>query len=223
MSASETVLLINPRRRRRAKRKSSARRRRRNPVSMYTGFKRPGTVNANPRRRRRRNPNGNNASRRATRMGYRRNPTMFAGGAIGGLFNEALWGAAGALTVNALINHSPLPFQLKSGFGGFALRGLGAIVLNTFGRRIGLGANARKMALGSLTVTMTDLTRVTLAPMVPGVNLSGLGFYSPAMLATRPALPGNANQAGRMGNVTQLSGAKVGNGKLGMFVAGRGR
>jgi hypothetical protein len=211
----ETVLLVNPSRRRRRRNPKARRRGRRRNMFVPVGR----VARTNPRRRRRRNP----MARRYRRNMYRRNPNGILGANFRNLLTDATWGAAGALTVNAIINHAPLPLALKAGYGGFAFKGLTAVMLGTFGRRMGLGANASKMALGLLTVVMTDLIRVTLAPMVPAINLSGLGFYSPAMLATRPSLPGNANQAGRMGNVTSLAGAKVGNGKLGMFVAGRGR
>jgi hypothetical protein len=223
----ETVLLVNPstRRSRRHHRRSNPRRhharRRRNPMGMFVAGRA-----MNPRRRhharRRRNP----ITQSMYRSAFRRNPIGLGG--TGALLADAAWGAAGALTVNLVVNQAPIPATLNSGLGGFATRGLAAVLLGMLGRKMGFGARAHKMALGSMTVTLTDLTRSTLAPMFPAVNLSGLGFYSPAMLATRPALPYRANQAqpairALPGNVTALHGAKIGGGKLGMFVAGRGR
>lgn len=165
--------------------------------------------------------NGSRRRRRRSIRGFRRNPIsrMLPGG-VGALIGKAATGAVGALAVNAAVNHSPLPVSVTTGYAGYAMRGIVAALLGTMGRRLPvIGKYAHDMAVGSLTVTIADALRVTLAPMVPQVNLSGTGFYSPGFIANnRPQLEG-ANFADPSDTAAgmALSGSKVSPGKVGMY------
>lgn len=169
---------------------------------------------------------GNPRRRKGSKRRSSRRSRLLSGFRASGIMSQlsqASIGAAGALAVNALVNHSPLPPQLRVGYGGFAVRGLAAILLGSFGRRF-IGPSAVTMANGALVVTIADAIRATVSPMIPGVNLSGMGFYSPGMVSAQPRLPSGINRASLPGGVNRPtlslaggSGGKIGAGKLSMY------
>lgn len=127
-----------------------------------------------------------------------------------------LTGAAGALTVNAIMNYAPLPDAMKQGTVLYLTRAGVALLLGIFGPRIPVvGRYAREAAIGSLIVTATDFGK--LMALQNGVNLSGLGYIGPARV-----IPARPNGVGRF-----IAGNGNGNGArmrapgVGMFVPRR--
>jgi hypothetical protein len=179
-----TLMLVNPRKRRAGPRKhrtaaqraatarmvaaNKARRgRRSNPIHTV--------AHAAPARRRR--AVAHHVKHRARR---RHNPISLRGPLS--MLMPALQGAAGAVAVNAAIKYLPLPIMLKSGATANLTKGVLAILLGTFGRKL-FGHTAVKMAEGALTVTATNA--ITQALGKTGLNLgdaSGdVAYYAPAL------------------------------------------
>ena len=95
------------------------------------------------------------------------------------LVRPAAAGAAGALLINGIVNHAPLPDTLKAGNMIFVTRAALAIALGLFGPRLPIiGAYAREGAIGALIVTATDFGK--LMALQQGINLSGMGYIGPA-------------------------------------------
>lgn len=179
-----TLMLINPAKRRRPRRKTAAKRRavrrRRTTPAVF----------ANPVRRRRSSARKRNPIRAHRR---RRNPINMR--SLQSTAMDAFKGAAGALAVNAAMKYLPLPASMVTGYTRYATRAALAIGLGVIGKRFLPGGLAAKMAEGALTVIATDLTREVAAGQ--GIDLSGVGYYSPAINANpsltqfaRPSLAG---------------------------------
>lgn len=110
-------------------------------------------------------------SRRSLTRGSFRQPLSLA--------RPVVVGAAGALAVNGIVNHVPLPDAMKAGNMIFATRATIALILGIFGPRLPfVGAYAREAAIGSLIVTAADFGK--LLALQQGVNLSGTGYVGPA-------------------------------------------
>jgi len=186
---AETLLLVNPRRRR----KASKRRARKFSASSV----------AFPRARR---------HRRSRRSNPIRLPSI---GGAQSLMRPALAGAVGALAVNGLVNYLPLPVNAKVGPLGAATRAIGAVLVGTVGRRI-FGGWARDMAVGSLTVTATDLARAYAAQS--GINLSGLAYYGPGFNPMKPRLPNGVSSTGALTMALSGRDSKVTPGKMGAIL-----
>lgn len=181
------MLLINPRKRRASgakRRTSSGRRRRRNPITNLRARTtssrrrtpaRPARRLANPRRRlgvlRRR----------------RRNPIRLGGMArtLMGQVQDALIGAGGAIAVDlAFSKLAPmLPTSLQPVAGsvgaGDAVKAIVTVLLGRVLDRPTRGL-ARKAALGALTVQAHGIVKGLLPA---SMQVNGLGYYSPAMIA----------------------------------------
>lgn len=95
------------------------------------------------------------------------------------LLRPAATGAAGALIVNGIVNHAPIPDTLKAGNMIYVTRAALAILLGIFGPKLPMvGRYASEAAVGALIVTATDFGK--LLALQNGVNLSGLGYIGPA-------------------------------------------
>lgn len=153
---------------------------------------------------------------------YRRNPVNVrtALSRPMAILQPAAIGAAGALTMNGLINYLPfIPDNFKLGNNLYLTKALIALAIGTLGPRLPVvGRYAGKMAEGAMTVLMTDIGR-NLA-IQQGMNLSGTGFVSPARIVSLPA-NGSRGVAGAGEYVTPRRMAGVG--RAGMYVRGRGR
>jgi len=166
----------NPRRRPAARHTAAhhVRRRRRNPLHLFSA----------PRRHHRR----------------RRNP--ISAGGIKGLLMPAVFGAAGAVLVDAAMTYIPLPDTMKTGTIGMVTKAGAALLLGTMGRKV-FGARATDMAVGSLTVQTYALLRQFLP-----ASITGLGFVSPGAIANAVPMAGS--------NPAQLAGIDG----MGMYVGG---
>ncbi len=149
-------------------------------------------ANPAPRRRKyKRNPIAARANPRRRRH-YKRNPASLG---IMPLLTEATIGAAGALAVNTAVNWLPLPDALNTGLAKQAVKGAAAVALGLFGGMVLPRATARKMAAGSLTVTVHEILQSTLSGMLPSAKL---GFYpggAPAPDMSRLMLANPARQS----------------------------
>jgi hypothetical protein len=161
MLAANKSRRSNPRKRRAAPRRAIARRpavhharRRRNPIHLFSA----------PRRHRR-----------------RRNPISTSG--IKGLLMPAVFGAAGAVLVDAAMNYLPLPDTFKTGTIGMVTKAGAALLLGTMGRKV-FGARATEMAVGSLTVQTYALLRQFLP-----ASITGLGYVSAGLVTSAGNVP----------------------------------
>lgn len=126
-------------------------------------------------------------------------------------------GAAGALTVNAIMNYAPIPDTMKQGTTLYLTRAAVALLLGIFGPRIPVvGRYAREAAIGSLIVTATDFGK--LMALQSGFNLSGLGYIGPARVI--PARP-NGNMGRFIAGNGNGNGARMRAPGVGMFVPRR--
>lgn len=147
--------------------------------------------------------------RKSRRTSYRRNPLNLSG--FMPMLTKSATGAAGALAVNGIVSNTPIPDSLKTGNMMHLTKAGIALALSVFGPKLPvIGRFARDMALGSLTVTLTDLGKQVAAGQ--GVNLSGLGYVSPAAMVNRN-LPYNAASLGG-------KFARLGGGGMGQYVRG---
>lgn len=162
--------------------------------------------------------------RRSRKTSYRRNPISLGG--LAPLFMRSATGAAGALAVNGIVSNAPLPDAMRTGNMIHLTKAAFAFVLNSFGPRLPIiGRYARDMAQGSLTVTLADFGRQMAAQQ--GVNLSGIGYVSPAAIVNRN-LPYNAgslsNKFARMGEYVSNKVTPMRVNGMGQYVRGvRGR
>ena len=172
--------------------------RRRNPIHVASA----------PRRsyHRRRNPIFS-APRRHRR---RRNPISLGG--MSGLLMPAVFGAAGAVLIDAAFTYIPLPASLNTGTMGLITKAGAALLLGTAGRKV-FGAKATEMAVGSLTVQVYNLARQLLP-----ASVTGLGYVSPGMIANAVPAAGS-NPAALAGMGEYVPGVRVGGGMgLGEYV-----
>ncbi len=96
----------------------------------------------------------------------------------------ALYGAGGALVINAAMNYLPLPAMLTTGKVRYATKFGLAMLLGTFGKKL-LGAKAHQMAEGAMIVTMTEALK-DIVGGATGLQLGdsdGISYISPAQLA----------------------------------------
>jgi len=183
------MLLINPRRRTRRKAKRAApARRRRNPLALARVMPRRRRRNpiAAVRRARRRNPIG--AMRR--RVMRRRNPAMLGG--YMGAIREALMDGFGAVAIDYAYNMiakaipgtagSMLKPNPTSVGAADAVKAVLTVVLGNALNGVTRGFS-RKAAKASLTVQSYQIMKKVLPAQITG-NLSGVGYYSPAMVAS---------------------------------------
>lgn len=193
----EELLLINPAKRpskRKGAKTMSTRRKTRSPAQKAATkrmlaanrARRAPAYKSNPAPRKRRTTARHVAHsvRRATRR-YRRNPI---GSDMSAMFMPAMQGAAGALTVNTLLNYLPLPLTLTTGTTRFLTQGVAAVLLGTFGGKIMPRQMAQRMAVGSLTVSMHSAAKELMA----GTGLN-LGAYNPVPSFNRSALPNSGS------------------------------
>lgn len=182
------MLLINPLRRRKAKRAAPARRRRSNPLALARVTRRRRRANpiaAVRRRARRRNPIGM-MKRRVMR---RRNPAMLGG--YMGAIREALMDGFGAVAIDYAYNMiakaipgtagSMLKPNPTSVGAADAVKAVLTVVLGNALNGVTRGFS-RKAAKASLTVQSYQIMKKVLPAQITG-NLSGVGYYSPAMIA----------------------------------------
>ena len=184
------MLLINPRRRtrRKAKRAAPARRRRHNPIAlMAPRRRRHRAAVAVHHRRRRRNPIG--AMRR--RVMRRRNPAMLGGNYMTAI-REALMDGFGAVAIDYAYHMiakaipgtagSMLTPSATSVGAADAVKAVLTVVLGNALNGVTRGFS-RKAAKASLTVQSYQIMKKVL-PSTISSNLSGVGYYSPAMVAS---------------------------------------
>ena len=182
------MLLINPRTRRKARKANPARRRRRaNPLAL---------ARVMPRRRRR-NPIAAVRRRRANPIGAmkrrvmrRRNPAMLGG--YMGAIREALMDGFGAVAIDYAYNM--IAKAIPGTAGTFlqpsatsvgtadAVKAVLTVVLGNALNGVTRGFS-RKAAKASLTVQSYQIMKKVLPAQITG-NLSGLGYMSPAVIAT---------------------------------------
>ena len=181
------MLLINPRRRRKAKRAAPARRRRANPLAL---------ARVMPRRRRR-NPIAAVARRRRNPIGMmkrrvmrKRNPAMLGG--YMGAIREALMDGFGAVAIDYA--YSMIAKAIPGTAGNMltpnptsvgaadAVKAVLTVVLGNALNGVTRGFS-RKAAKASLTVQSYQIMKKVLPAQISG-NLSGLGYMSPAVIAS---------------------------------------
>ena len=183
------MLLINPRTRRKARKANPARRRRRaNPLALARVMPRRRRRNpiAAVRRARRRNPIG--AMKR--RVMRRRNPSMLGGNYMTAI-REALMDGFGAVAIDYAYNMiakaipgtagSMLKPNPTSVGAADAVKAVLTVVLGNALNGVTRGFS-RKAAKASLTVQSYQIMKKVLPAQITG-NLSGVGYYSPAMIA----------------------------------------
>ncbi len=183
----QTLALINPRRRRGAKRRKTrsaaqraatarmlaANRRRSNPRRARRRVARSAApvAHVSHRRARRRNPV---ALYRRRGRARRRNPISM--GSLTSGIAPAMWGAGGAVAVQAVANmlSGSLPTTLTTGYMKYLVNAGLAVALGKFGGRV-LGQRAHTMAAGALVVTAYQLIRDVATANGLSLGLSGLG------------------------------------------------
>jgi hypothetical protein len=183
------MLLINPRRRRKAKRAAPARRRRSNPLALARVMprrRRRNPIAAVARRRRRANPIGM-MKRRVMR---KRNPAMLGG--YMGAIREALMDGFGAVAIDYA--YSMIAKAIPGTAGNMlrpnptsvgaadAVKAVLTVVLGNALNGVTRGFS-RKAAKASLTVQSYQIMKKVLPAQISG-NLSGLGYMSPAVIAS---------------------------------------
>ena len=181
------MLLINPRRRtrRKAKRAAPARRRRHNPIALMAPRRRRHRAAVAVHHRRRRNPIG--AMKR--RVMRRRNPSMLGGNYMMAI-REALMDGFGAVAIDyayhMLTNAMPASTKayLQPGASVGAADAVKAVLTVVLGNALNgvTRGFSRKAAKASLTVQSYQIMKKVLPAQITG-NLSGVGYYSPAMVA----------------------------------------
>jgi len=173
------MLLINPRKRRAAgSKKRRARPRRRNPINNIRSAVARRTAGRvmNPRRR-----------RRSSAVGRRRRNPIRLGGAARtamGQLLQAVIGAGGAIAVDVAYAKAaaflPPTLQVVRGAPGIG-DGLKAVITYVAGRLLDKPTKgyASKAALGALTVQAHG---IAMSMLPPAMQVSGIGYYSPARL-----------------------------------------
>lgn len=178
-----TLAIVNPRRRRRSRKARKAHSRKRRSHRAHKLF-------GNPKKRRR------SRGRKARFVSKRRSRGGSSSLSIRGLISEsravvksAAPAAVGAVALDILWAHLPLPAVVRAGYVQFVAKGAGAVLLGVLagkflGREVG-----HKVALGGVTVVLYNLTRQLVGSMLPGVSLGdsdfpgSMGYYGSAPVA----------------------------------------
>ena len=122
----------------------------------------------------------------------------------------AFQGAAGAITVNAILRFLPLPAMLTTGRVMYLTRAAVAIALGMVASKVAGGKIGVKMAEGALIVVAVDVIR-DLLMSTAGINL---GYYSPArVVGSRMAGIGNGGLMRGVGRTGKYLSAVSGTGK----------
>jgi hypothetical protein len=178
------LMLVNPRKRSRSAAQKAATRR----MIAARGGKR----HSNPKRRRVYHAAAKRRHNPIHRV-YRRkrNPMSLGAHGITGMLLAGLKGAGGAVAVNVVCGFLPaalIPASVagQTNYQLYAVRTALAIALGTVGRKA-LGASAREMAVGALTVNFHDFLNSVVGTTLPGSTLRGVGMN------IRNALPGAGN------------------------------
>lgn len=161
------ILFLNPHKRgtkgRKAKRRKSKRR-----TAAPKLF-------ANPVKRRRKRRAGRV---RTFAVRARRNPLPMPKNLISGMVIPAAQGAAGAIALSAangmLIDKLPLPANMKAGVLRDVLKGVTAVGIGMLASKVAASNAAKNIAVGAMTMVITDAARRALIRFAPGVNLAGL-------------------------------------------------
>ena len=187
------LMLINPAKRPSKRRKASPAQLRALAKGRATRKRNALASNPAPRRRRRSLRAVSHTTSRRRRA--RRNP-IGMGGLMGNL-TSAVWGAGGAIAVNAAFNMLPLPATMKTGMMGTVSKLGLAVAVGMLGKSM-LGRNAGKMAEGAMTVIAFDALQAMLPASVGGSSVAGLGYMSPGLVAGGNTLPNMSVPAGMM-------------------------
>ena len=178
---AETMMLINPKRRsagRKKPRSAAQKAATKRLVSFNKARKAPSARRSNPiRKTRRKTVSSAPAARRRRRNPITLNKPL-------AMLMPALYGAGGALAVNAVMNYIPLPAMLTTGRMRYVTKIGLAVLMGTFGKKL-LGAKAQVMAEGALIVTMTEAMK-DIVGGATGLQLGdsdGISYISPAQLA----------------------------------------
>jgi hypothetical protein len=214
IAATKRLIAFN-----RSRRKSPAKRRR-NPVgaSNASAYRAVATM-SNPIRKRRSRPRVSKAA--ATQAGRtlryrRRNPINKTLGILQNSLMGSVWGAGGAVAVDAVAAALPLPDIMRTGYLKYVTKGLLSAALGAGAGYVIHSRNAEAMAAGGLTVALHGAMTEFVKTNVPAMNL---GYYSSSLPADKTHSLG-AYVAGKSApnNVAQL-GAYVAGGNR---YAGRG-
>ncbi len=180
---AETLMLINPKRRSAARKKPrSAAQKAATKRMVSANRSRRVTRKANPIHKRRTTHHAVAAPARHKRRARRHNPIALNKPLA--MLMPALYGAGGALVINAAMNYLPIPAMLTTGKIRYATKFGLAMLLGTFGKRL-LGAKAQQMAEGALIVTMTEALK-DIVGGATGLQLGdsdGISYISPAQLS----------------------------------------
>ena len=181
------LMLVNPKKRsaRKTKRTAAQRAATKRMIAANRSRSRSGKSRSTKRRR---NPVAALAANPAKRR-RRRNPSaLLKPGKLGDLLVGGLKGAVGSVAINAVTSY--LPPQLSTGNVIYATRAGMALMIGTFGKKIGIGAHARQMAEGALAVNFADLINATAGAMLPGSTLHGVGGVGEYLsMYQAPAIP----------------------------------
>ena len=163
------LMLLNPAKRPTKRRKAS-------PAQLraLAAGRRARAVATNPAPRKRRKLRAASTAHTKRRR-VRRNP-ISTGGLMAQIMSAAQ-GAAGALAVDAVVTYIPFPTSMTTGTMKHITKAGLAIALGLVGKKF-LGRAAGRMAEGALTVTAYSAAKEALAGV--GMNLSGMGYVSPA-------------------------------------------
>lgn len=179
----ETLMLINPKRRSasgRKKPRSTAQKAATKRLVALNKSKRAPTRRANPIRRRKTTHHAVATTARRRRRHH--NPISMHKPLA--MLMPALYGAGGALVINAAMNYLPLPAMLTTGRVRYATKFGLALLIGTFGKKV-LGAKAQAMAEGAMIVTMAEALK-DIVGGATGLQLGdsdGISYISPAQLA----------------------------------------
>lgn len=189
IAATKRLVALNKGRRRKV-----AVKRRRNPVgaskqSIYSGV---ATLRPNPVRRRRRATGRSVSASTGRKMSYRRRRRSNPIGVVDSLFDilqgsvvGSLWGAGGAVTVDAVAAALPLPEVMKTGYGKHLTKGVMSGLLGVGAAYVLDPRTAEQVAAGGLTVSIYGALSDLVRDQFPGISL---GFYNASLPATRRAV-----------------------------------
>lgn len=182
---AETMMLINPKRRSagRKKPRSAAQKAATKRLVAHNRARRtPAKRKSNPIKHRRPTTHHAVAAAPRRRRARRHNPISLNKPLA--MLMPALYGAGGALAINAAMNYLPIPAMLTTGKIRYATKFGLALLLGTFGKKL-LGAKAEKMAEGAMIVTMAEAMK-DIVGGATGLQLGdsdGISYISPAQLA----------------------------------------
>lgn len=185
---AETLMLINPKRRsagRKKPRTAAQKAATKRMIAANRARRAPAARKSNPIRRHKRRATTHHAvaaPARRRRHARRHNPISLHKPLA--MLMPALYGAGGALAVNAAMNYLPLPAMLSTGRIRYATKFGLALLIGTFGKKV-LGSKAEKMAEGAMIVTMAEALK-DIVGGATGLQLGdsdGISYISPAQLA----------------------------------------